>query len=1031
MDTTLSELQLRFDNDLAEPTGLPFWAWNDKLDGNELIRQIHQFQKMGMRGFFMHSRTGLLTEYLSEEWFALINRCADEAEKIGMESFLYDEDRWPSGTVGGIVSSKPENRMKSIRLTILSGQDFQMEQAANALELYSCKLNGFVCTELEPISTATDPQTYQNKQILLFEVVEMPLGNFYNGATYIDTLAIEPTLEFLKLTHDRYLEKCGKRIGSSIVGIFTDEPHRGALLDGFGIESPDGMWRLPYTPKLFEEFRSRFGYELAGRLPELFLQLEGKTVSQLKFHYTELLQQLFLENYAIPCYDYCRRHNLKLTGHILHEDSLTAQCAMSGSMMRYYPYMDIPGIDNLCEHNSCFWAAKQLQSVGRQYGKKLLLSEMYGATGWNLPLQKHKTIGDWQALFGINRRCHHISWYSMRGEAKRDYPASIFYQSSYCGMYHYLERYFARAAEVLSAGEPVADVLVINPVESLWCQFYPGWSRNLCAINPRIVELESIYRDTFFALQNAQIDFDYGDEGLIAETGRIEQTDTGPRFIINQAAYKVVVVSGMETMRSTTWELLRKFQQLGGRVIYSGDVPAYLDAMPSDAVEILSKADGAIRVCTPAELPDAVTPNIRFYGIWRTVGEAAPEGIFVQTRKFQDGMLFAALNTRLADAMNCVTLTLPEPADVEIWDMLTGNRTPAGKKVAAVTFNFAPGEWKFIVTTKNGSDLPMPQEHRELQRFFLKGPYSYELGEPNAALLDMVRVKIADEAEYSPLMYILQADRRVREKLGVSYRGGDMLQPYLVAKQMAGKPHQTIAVALEFSFECAVLPPAVRLAIEDSAKFQIRLNGIEVPVKKHEHDFWVDHAFDILELPAAELRKGMNYLELFTNYAATDNLEAVYLLGDFGVYSNHACPTIGTLPAMLEPGDWSKAGLANYGGLIRLKLPLPLESRGKFCRFALPELDATGAVLSVHDKKYPLICQPQEIYLQIPETVAEAILEIAPSRINIFGPLHQFPAVDGACGPENFLTSGEHFTERPSLRSMGLPQEPVLTTFTT
>jgi arylsulfatase A-like enzyme len=55
-----------------------------------LIRQIYVMQEMGFGGFFMHSRTGLATEYLGPEWFDLINACADEAEKLGMEAWLYD-----------------------------------------------------------------------------------------------------------------------------------------------------------------------------------------------------------------------------------------------------------------------------------------------------------------------------------------------------------------------------------------------------------------------------------------------------------------------------------------------------------------------------------------------------------------------------------------------------------------------------------------------------------------------------------------------------------------------------------------------------------------------------------------------------------------------------------------------------------------------------------------------------------------------------------------------------------------------------
>ena len=66
----------------------------------------------------MHSRTGLETECLGEEWFELINACADEAEAQGLEAWLYDEDRWPSGLAGGIVSQHPEFRQKAIMLEL-------------------------------------------------------------------------------------------------------------------------------------------------------------------------------------------------------------------------------------------------------------------------------------------------------------------------------------------------------------------------------------------------------------------------------------------------------------------------------------------------------------------------------------------------------------------------------------------------------------------------------------------------------------------------------------------------------------------------------------------------------------------------------------------------------------------------------------------------------------------------------------------------------------------------------------------------
>ena len=90
-----------FRNPGAAWRGKPFWSWNGELREDEVRRQINVMKEMGLGGYFMHSRAGLITEYLGEDWFDLINAGADEGEETGMEAWLYDEDRWPSGSAGG------------------------------------------------------------------------------------------------------------------------------------------------------------------------------------------------------------------------------------------------------------------------------------------------------------------------------------------------------------------------------------------------------------------------------------------------------------------------------------------------------------------------------------------------------------------------------------------------------------------------------------------------------------------------------------------------------------------------------------------------------------------------------------------------------------------------------------------------------------------------------------------------------------------------------------------------------------------
>ena len=63
-----------FRNPTSEYRCAPFWAWNDKLNAEELTRQIDEMKEMGFGGFHMHTRSGMATRYLSEEFMNLIRR---------------------------------------------------------------------------------------------------------------------------------------------------------------------------------------------------------------------------------------------------------------------------------------------------------------------------------------------------------------------------------------------------------------------------------------------------------------------------------------------------------------------------------------------------------------------------------------------------------------------------------------------------------------------------------------------------------------------------------------------------------------------------------------------------------------------------------------------------------------------------------------------------------------------------------------------------------------------------------------------
>lgn len=72
---------------------------------------------------------------------------------------------------------------------------------------------------------------------------------------------------------------------------------------------------------------------------------------------------------------------------------------------------------------------------------------------------------------GVTIRVPHLAFMSMEGEAKRDWPASISYQSPWWDRYSYVEDYFARVNTALTRGKAKPCVAVVHPIESYWLYY--------------------------------------------------------------------------------------------------------------------------------------------------------------------------------------------------------------------------------------------------------------------------------------------------------------------------------------------------------------------------------------------------------------------------------------------------------------------------------------------------------------------------------------------------------------------------------
>lgn len=982
----------------------PFWAWNGKLEKSELLRQIDVMRDMGFGGFFMHSRTGLNTKYLGDEWFELINECADHAKSRGLEAWLYDEDRWPSGTAGGEVTKKPENRMHFVYIY------FDGEKPEYPIAEFAVKMNGDFLISYRRISdNCEDGTLLEGEKKISFGIVEMECSSFYNGQTYVDTMNKKATEEFIESTHKQYVERCGERIGDSIVGIFTDEPHRGPLLSSFGQGVASKGAQIPWTPALPNEFKKRFGYDIIDRLPEVFLRYDKKP-SALKWQYIELLQELFIENFARPIDRYCREHKMILTGHVIQEDSLTAQTVMSGSMMRYYKEMEYPGIDFLGQWKRCYWIAKQLQSVARQFDKSMLLSELDGGTGWHMSLEDYKSVGDWQALYGINLRCPHLSWYTMLGQAKRDYPASILSQSPWWREYAYLEDYYARIARFEADGRPECRLLVIHPVESVWSRVYYGWSESLYAKDEEVQRLEDHFSRLFYMLVRAHVDFDYGDEGLMAECAHVENG----KIYVGNASYDRVLVSGLDTIRGTTAELLKRFAESGGRLVVAGDAPEAVDCIPGapdwNSLNIAFDDDAVAKTFADSAI------DIKY-----SDGTNASD-IICQAKRTESGELrIVLLNDNRDEEHKKVRVRVKADGNVVRCVAETGDVVPVeftrDDEYAEFTLDF---EAKTLMLISVGGEHELSLEEKYdtsgAESFTVDCDFKYELDEPNIFVLDYAQVSVNGE-EMSEPMEVLRADRYVRTRFDLPFRGGQMLQPWFVGqREIPVKGHVTI----KFKFDIETLPKtSLKLVMEEPWNFKTQVNG-KLLENLCEDFFWADNCFHAYEVSAELLHIGCNEITLDTEYREDSNIEAIYLMGEFGVRLDGTEKFMTDVPERLKIGSITEQGFPFYSGKVTYFVPVGDKLEGK--KVVLDTDKYAGSCISISGRGRNELIAWRPYTADVTGMSENGILKVTSvlTRRNTFGPLHKVTKYSSCCGPNNFETTGNDYSDEYILFDNGL-----------
>jgi hypothetical protein len=99
----MKELMKEFANPSSKYRPSPLWVWNDMMTKEQIDFQLVELASHGFGGAFVHPRPGMVTEYMSEEWFELWSYALKKAQELNIALNIYDENSYPSGFAGGSV----------------------------------------------------------------------------------------------------------------------------------------------------------------------------------------------------------------------------------------------------------------------------------------------------------------------------------------------------------------------------------------------------------------------------------------------------------------------------------------------------------------------------------------------------------------------------------------------------------------------------------------------------------------------------------------------------------------------------------------------------------------------------------------------------------------------------------------------------------------------------------------------------------------------------------------------------------------
>jgi hypothetical protein len=989
----------------------PLWVWNDQLMESEIRGTLRDLAGQQVKQVWVHPRPGLMTPYLSAEWFRLWRIALDEARRLDMNVWIYDENSYPSGFAGGFVpEAMPESRGRGLSFHESNAPAW----STNVLGIYRLNSNSFE----NVTARIKGGEPAEAGRYLVASEVRAGNSPWHGNRCYVNLLSPGVTEKFLEITLEAYRHEVGAEFGRRVPGVFTDEPNI----------RPVG--NFAWSEILADEFRTRWGYDLLEQLPAL--TRPAGDWQKVRHNYYQVLNEQFIEHWSRPYHDYCESNHLEWTGH--YWDHEWPNCGAVPDNMAMYAWHQRPAIDCLmnqyAEHTHAQFGnlrmVRELSSVANQLGMKRTLCEVYGAGGWDLRFEDMKRIGDWLEVLGVNTLDQHLSYVTIRGARKRDHPQSFSYHEPWWSAYHVSAAYFARLSAAMSQGEQVNRVLVLEPTTTAW--MYQGEGTKLDKLGNDFCKL-------LMALEAAQIEYDIGDEDILSRHGQVKgdcrfearqgpvtlSLATGAELKIGSRSYSTVVLPAeVENLNSQTVKLLEEYLQAAvpGKLLALGEPASRVDGATDERVQRLARNPGWRKVAAEELLATlAGLPGAAGFAIHRSAGDRGT--LFHHRRQLGDAQLVFLANTSItARSAGRIESDLN---GVEVWDLYSGKTRayPCAKTGRGITadFDLPPcGSLLLFLSAEAAPESPRAEPRSGGGPPGLletaTPPEVRRLG-PNVLTLDYVDVTAGGSSRTN--IYTYAANQFVWKQNGEQRDPWDSAVQFkdeLISKRFPTE--SGFGASYKFRVEGAV-PSDLEIVIERPDLYEITCNGQPV-AKDSKHaavagaqsaarDWWLDKSFG--RIPIAPLaHSGENVVTISASpFTMFHELEPAYVLGDFTLKPVANGFVISADAGLeLEARGWNQQGHPFYAEGVAYRERFVVTDTSARYRVVLPEWYGSVAGVKVNGRDAGFIDAPPwacDLKSALKRGTNVVEVTVFGTLKNTLGPHHGKPAL-GAAWPASF-----------------------------